>query len=562
MKRNAKLLLSIVIMGSALLSLITFFDPVSAAGTDYVVNSTGDEPDADINNPLCETTLETCTLRAAIQQANQSPDANTIRFRIDNLALDAVITITQSLPAIFTPVTIQGPDILGGGIIINGTDIISDGFVILNSADNTTITEIKISNFGKRGILINGADDVTVSNCVIGEIKLLKTYPGNGTHGIDILSATGAKILNNIISGNGSSSSFGEGIKIYDGESHVIMGNKIGTDSSGSKPLGNSGSGITIFGSDNNTIGGKSEAERNIISGNGGNGIVITSAYVGDTYYESSGNRVIGNYIGTDMTGNTAIPNDGDGITLSKDLYTIIGGSATGEGNLISGNRLAGIRDSGKGLTILGNTIGLNAAKVEAIPNQYGIMAYSPEIALIGGLSPSQLNTIAYNLEDGIYIHFSALMKQIKANAIYSNGGLGINLIADAQEDPSQVTPNDKNDGDNGGNNLQNFPILTSVEYTGTISVTGTLNSTASSLFTLHFYGNDECDPSGFGEGQAYLGTTNVTTNGNHNASFTITLPAPKVYDCISVTAMDSQGNTSEFFSLGKKFVFLPLIIH
>lgn len=541
---------------------------VFAAGMNFVVNSTGDEPDA-VLDMYCATAAGTCTLRAAIEAANVYPGRDSITFSISpNLVIDRVITLSSALPTIDEEITIQGPNTLGGAIIINGNGIDAHGLEILDEANTVTISDIKISNFGKSGINIDGADDVTISNCVIGPYSGLVSYPGNAWRGITLITATGAQILNNVISGNGSPTSDGSGIRIDLGGSHTIKGNKIGTDSLGMSAQPNTGSGINIFGSSNNVIGGRLAADRNIISGNGGNGIAIASGYYGGggTYYESTATLVIGNFIGTDLSGTISLANGGAGINLSLDVNTIIGGSAAGDGNLISGNLGAGIQTSGKSTTIRGNRIGTDISRTTALPNTYGIVTYGQEGILIGGILSSESNTIAYNTKDGIYISYTSYKKQIKGNAIYENGGLGINLIADAAEaalDVSKVTSNDYGDGDAGGNQLQNFPIITSADYTGITSVTvkGYLNSTPSSLFILHFYGNDICDPSGYGEGQVYLGTTDVTTNPSGSANFSKVLSTSKQYDCISVTAMDNLGNTSEFSSSGMNFTYLPLLI-
>lgn len=558
----------LIVLAILVITLFPSHKTAIAAGMNFVVNSTLDEEDLDKADLICLTASGACTLRAAIQQSNAYPGPATITFSITpNLILDRVITLSSALPTIDEEITIQGPNTLGGAIIINGSGISAHGLEILEEAINVTISDIKITNFGKSGINIDGADNVTISNCVIGPYSGLLSYPGNAWRGITIVNATGAQILNNVISGNGSPTSDGSGIRIDLGGSHTITGNKIGTDSLGNSAQPNTGSGINIFGSSNNVIGGRLATDRNVISGNGGNGIAIVSGYYGGggTYYESTANLVIGNFIGTDLSGTISLANGSDGINLSLDVNTIIGGSAAGDGNLISGNRGAGIQTGGKSTTIRGNAIGTDASRTAAIPNTSGIVTYGQEGILIGGISSSESNTIAYNTKDGIYINYSSFNKQIKGNAIYENGGLGINLIADSDEaalDYSKVTPNDNGDDDSGGNHLQNFPIITSTDYDGTslATVKGYLNSSPSSLFILHFYGNDECDPSGYGEGQVYLGLTDVTTNPSGLASFTKMLSIPKEFDCISVTAMDYMGNTSEFSSSGLNFIYLPLL--
>jgi hypothetical protein len=182
----------------------------------------------------------------------------------------------------------------------------------------------------------------------------------------------------------------------------------------------------------------------------------------------------------------------------------------------------------------------------------------------IGGVEEGARNIIVGNPGDGVGVYPNSVKNQIIGNAIYDNGGLGINLLVDG-EGPSAVTPNDKDDGDTGANQLQNFPEITSISYNAektSVTVGGRLNGLATADYTLHFYGNETCDPSGSGEGQTYLGMMNVITGINHEVIFTKTLSVSLSYSCISATATDTHGNTSEFsMHLTGYYLFFPLII-
>ena len=101
----------------------------------------------------------------------------------------------------------------------------------------------------------------------------------------------------------------------------------------------------------------------------------------------------------------------------------------------------------------------------------------------------------------------------ILSNSIFSNGGLGIDLQNDA------VTANDAGDGDTGPNNLQNFPVLTSV-ITGSTTIAGRLTNTPNTTFLLEFFANTVPDPSAHGEGEMFIGSTNVTTDSMGKADF------------------------------------------
>jgi hypothetical protein len=126
------------------------------------------------------------------------------------------------------------------------------------------------------------------------------------------------------------------------------------------------------------------------------------------------------------------------------------------------------------------------------------------------------------------------------------------------------VTLNDPGDGDTGPNGAQNFPVLTTADSAaGSTTIDGTLNSTASTIFQLDFYRNTACDPLGYGEGETYLGSKQVTTNASGNATFTVTFPVDvSPLERLTATATDPDGNTSEFCSclslLAKYFTIAP----
>ena len=119
------------------------------------------------------------------------------------------------------------------------------------------------------------------------------------------------------------------------------------------------------------------------------------------------------------------------------------------------------------------------------------------------------------------------------------------------------VTPNDPEDGDSGPNNLQNFPVLaTAVTSAGSTTIDGSLNSTPSTMFLVEFFSNSVCDPSGFGEGESFLGSGTVITDGSGNGSFSETLPTGATPgQFVTATATDLDGNTSEFSACGVEVI-------
>lgn len=208
------------------------------------------------------------------------------------------------------------------------------------------------------GIVIAGANS---SGNIIIESRIGTNVDGtapipNGSVGAWIRDGATNNTIgpNNLISGNDA-----QGIVLStDAAANSVIGNRIGTDTSGTLPLGNAADGIQIReGASDNVIGGTNASERNIISGNSGSGITIDG---------SSNNQVLGNRIGTDAVGSTAIPNLGDGILIRNGAHhNTIGGPGIA-GNLCSGNQANGITIGGSGEPCIGNTVANNYIGTDA----------------------------------------------------------------------------------------------------------------------------------------------------------------------------------------------------
>jgi hypothetical protein len=157
-------------------------------------------------------------------------------------------------------------------------------------------------------------------------------------------------------------------------------------------------------------------------------------------------------------------------------------------------------------------------------------------------------NIIAFNAGSGVVLGVApGIGNHIFGNSTFSNGELGINL-AGGTEDANQVTANDVGDTDVGPNNLQNYPAINEITVAGASrTVEGQLNSAAKTDYTIDFYSNTEVDPSGFGEGETYLGALDVETDSLGEASFSFPLEANTAGRFITTTATDPDGNTSEF---------------
>jgi hypothetical protein len=233
------------------------------------------------------------------------------------------------------------------------------------------------------------------------------------------------------------------------------------------------------------------------------------------------------------------------GIECEADLRTSVGG------NVISGNTLDGVLIffNAAGDTVSGNFIGTDPTGQMPLGNgRNGVtIRLISNDNTVGGASADDGNVIAFNGSAGVAIGFdtsdSSSGNSVLRNSIHDNGGLGIDLGSDG------VTPNDPADVDAGPNGLQNFPVLTgAASSAGMPTVTGMLDSTPSTTFSIEFFSNSSCDPSGHGEGQVLLGSISVTTDASGRAAFQATIPAPlDSAGFVTATATDPAGNTSEF---------------
>ncbi len=323
---------------------------------------------------------------------------------------------------------------------------------------------------------------------------------------------------------------------------NVIQGNLIGLDKTGlvSLPLE---IGIALLGNINATV------VDNVISVTE-DGIQFLVSGTGTT-----GTIVRNNYIGTDITGNKVLVAGVNGINISGGHDNTIGGSVAGQGNVIGGFQFGIFFGGGSstGNVIQGNRIGIGVNGTP-IPNSLaGIYVNGSGSEIIGGENPGEGNVIAFNgfpttaAVPGISVG-NVTRNTISGNSIYGNSGLGIDLSLGTVA--NGVTANDACDADTGPNNYQNYPVITSVTSGPTTRIQGTLNSVATLLYRLEFFANPNCDASGNGEGQTYLGFFDVTTDGSCNATFDVTFSVPtSSTQAITATATDPSGNTSEFSS-------------
>lgn len=217
----------------------------------------------------------------------------------------------------------------------------------------------------------------------------------------------------------------GAGIVIGTFASSGVTGNAvqncyIGTDATGNTGVPN-GNGILLDnGATGNTIGTLGLGIGNVISGNSSYGVEINGA-------GTTNNSIVGNMIGTDPTGKTAVPNLFAGLTLAGGAQNNTVGGAFGGRNIISGNIDYGILVQGVGTnnnTILGNFIGPDATGGAFVTFNNG----KPDVGGVVIVGGAQNNTIGGTLSSA-------------GNLISANGSAGVE-ISDATTSGNVVEGN------------------------------------------------------------------------------------------------------------------------
>ena len=535
-----------IALATALFGLVA----LAATGATYTVTTTADSGPG--------------SLRQAILDANANAGADTIAFNITGSGVQTIAPLAP-LPTIAEGVTIDGYSQPGASANTNppdqGTnaviDIEIDGESLTGSISLRVGLTIAATGVQVRGLAINrcagagirvttGGDGAMIAGNFLGSDSTgTSSFPGAQNAGVDVAIAANVVIggLNpadrNLISGNSSVN-----VHLESGSGHALRGNLIGTNAAGTTRL--PGAYFTPGGIANAatgvTIGGVTASARNVISGSG-SGISAATA------------TIQGNYIGTDVTGTEPIPNATGMLITGPNV--VVGGSAAGAGNVIafcsasSGTGTGGIDVYGASDAVIqGNFIGTDATGTLNLGNKgKGIfLEQSPNGVTIGGVGAGEGNIIAFNGSgtaggSGIVIQ-SGTGNRIRGNRIYGNVVNGIDLGG------SGPTANDAGDGDTGPNNLQNTPIITSVDYGASTTIHATLNSTAATVFDVDFYSNPACvgRPTLYPQGQDYVGSTQMTTDGSGIATTAFVLPVVlQAGQPVTAVATDPSGNSSEF---------------
>lgn len=381
-------------------------------------------------------------------------------------------------------------------------------------------------------------------------------------------------------------SNFNSGIYVTGNSNVGIFNNSIGVNGAGNQALANL-NGITsgVLGGDLyiggiGTDNGSPISLGNLISGQKQGAIGISGGFAnGDCSGRGTSLIIQGNKIGTDISGTYAIRNGFDDTGSGYIAETVgilrgfadlgaFGGDDPLARNIISGNAgdalsigAACFNSLPVNLPVANNLVGLNSSLLPLGNGGIGL-GVNASLLKIGGTSQSA-NKIAYNGTNneadqaGVFVGGRngqpVLGVSIRGNSIHDNDGLGIDL---GRRHPNPafssyivdgVTANDCLDTDFGPNLLQNYPVLfePTANGSGGTVLTGYLRGSPAQEFQLDFYSNSAVDPSGYGEGAIYIGSSSIRTSGNGFTTFTHTITG--TFENITATATDIFGNTSEF---------------
>ena len=327
------------------LAAVVSLDQLS--GTTFTVDSTGDGGDSSSSDGTCDVGDGNCTLRAAIQEANRV-DGSIIEFDITGGGA-RTIQPASALPTISRTVFIDGFSQSGASasnyrIELDGTNAGTNTNGLTISGAETWVRGLVINRFGGSGIILQGSGGKQViDQNRIGTNVFGTSDSGNGKAGVLISGADRVTIRGNLISGND-----GHGVELSGGaDDAIIDGNIIGANVSGTSDLGNTGSGMHISNGDGAKI------ANNVIAGNDSHGVSLTGS-------STEENLVAENYIGVNENG-TSIANSGSGVHIGNGA----------DDNAVRHNTIA--RNTADGVTVVSSSSAGNTVDENSIHSNGGL---------------------------------------------------------------------------------------------------------------------------------------------------------------------------------------------
>jgi parallel beta-helix repeat protein len=417
--------------GPHIINLVSALPNITSADT-ALDGSTQSGASCTANNRILKVGLDGTSAGATISGITVDAANVTIRGLAMGKFTDAGITGTANADNFKLTCSNIGLAVDGVTAAMNGTH----GVYIKAGATNLTIGGSSdndrniIANNYRDGVRLEGVTNAIIERNYLGLTASGTTARSNNQEGSSYagLSVNAASntiaIRNNVISGNDMTTGVPPVVNVSTGirleaataatanKNITIVGNLIGTTPAGTTALANSGYGIYIKYSTDITVGGTTVADRNIISGNGKDAI--------NTRIGTARLSILGNYIGTDINGSVAIPNTDNGIFLADSSTVTIGNSTSAGRNIISANKLSGIRNStSTGTVIAGNYVGLDiTGKLNLGNTLHGIYVQNSANVKVGGSALVDRNVVAANKTIGIFITGATSNTRIENNLV------------------------------------------------------------------------------------------------------------------------------------------------
>jgi titin len=294
---------------------------------------------------------------------------------------------------------------------------------------------VYITDAGTNNNAVDGdviGTDITGMHAVDGADR---SY-GNGASGVAIV--LGAE--NNVVSGSSAapeviSNNGGDGVLISGSmtSDNKVFGVHIGTDITGEAALPNAGDGVSVSSAASDNFVGVAKTAVNIISGNTGNGVSLSG-------FDTDSNLVENNLIGIDAGGTTALGNGADGVLVSGQASNnFIGYASAGDNNVISGNKTWGVYitdSSTDGNTVANDFIGTNVAGTFPVPNNNnGVdIVFGAQNNTIGGTTTAARNLISGNLHEGVLIGFAGTSGNVVEGNFIGTDHTGKALLPSQQQ--------------------------------------------------------------------------------------------------------------------------------
>ncbi len=403
------------------------------------------------------------------------------------------------------------------GVCSADTDTGIDGIYMDGGADNTMISGNKIVCSGGYGIYLNGASGGAIDHTQINTNRIGNTGSiamGNGLSGVLADTTTNTSIAGNNISGN-----LQHGVWLKASTYALIRNNLIGTNNMGDTALPNFGDGIHFSdASSDNTVG--ETLNRNIISGNGADGVSMWSGSVRNTLDR--------NVIGLNADGTAALHNGQAGVAIYDSSYNNIGVDTGGQPLLIGGNAFEGIYITNGDHNVVGKStyIGVGSDLTTLIGNNLqGVRIHT------GSANSIHPSAVVGSGGAGIIVDEAPgnVGNSYMVGKIVSNGGLPFDLGNDG------ATLNGAHSGP-GPNNWINYPVISAASARS-------ISGTACAGCTVHAY-SVLANPVQNGGGGTYSPLAPATASTAGEWSFS--LPLGTAPTSLSFVACSPSGDCSE----------------